>query len=136
MRIYFYSALLLAFSVLNFSSCSKSVSEKKKENPAEPYERFAAQRAYPDAVFDLKAFETLLQEEHLNIASQKKFSSLSWVLEGPTNIGGRITCLAVSPTRVQAFIRQQTQDRPGSPYLIAKAVYTLVLLVLIPTTVI
>jgi len=96
MRVYFYPVLVLAF--LTFSFCSKSLSEKKKENPAEPFERFAEQRAYPDAVFDLKAFETLLEEEHSKISNQKQFSALTWVLEGPTNIGGRITCLAVSPT--------------------------------------
>lgn len=98
MRVHSYYFPLLSLLAFTFSFCSKSVSEKKKENPAEPYERFAEQRAYPDAAFDLKAFESLLQEEQLNIASQKHFSSLNWVLEGPTNLGGRITCLAVSAT--------------------------------------
>lgn len=96
MRVNFYPVLALAF--LTFSFCSKSLSEKKKENPAEPFDRFAEQRAYPDAVFDLKAFETILHEAQSKISNQKQFSTLNWVLEGPTNIGGRITCLAVSPT--------------------------------------
>ncbi len=96
MRFSFYPFLLL--SCFTFSFCSDLQIKNKHENPAAPYDRFAEQRAYPEAVFDLRAFETLLEQEQVKISNQKQFSNLNWVLEGPTNIGGRITCLAVSPT--------------------------------------
>ena len=78
--------------------------EKEEGNPAAPYDLFAQTRAYPDAVFDVKAFEDVM----ISASSQNKTTNVSsfgtWQIEGPTNIGGRITCVAVSPTNSNVIL--------------------------------
>ncbi len=88
-------AAILAFSALKFNWFN---SEKKEGNPAKPYDYFSQVRSYPDKQMDVKAFEEAL---YAATAQNKNASALTfgnWQLEGPTNIGGRITCMAVSPT--------------------------------------
>lgn len=72
--------------------------EKERENPAQPYDYFAETRSYPDKVFDVKAFESVCKEALLQNQNSKINASSLWKIEGPNNIGGRITCMAVSPT--------------------------------------
>ena len=72
--------------------------QQKEKNPAAPFERFAEMRAYPDAHFDLRAFDQVLQDAFLQNKNNSATTAGTWQLEGPSNIGGRITCLAVSPT--------------------------------------
>ncbi len=71
--------------------------ERSAENPAKPFDRFADMRTWPDAQFDSKAFNEVLTNA-FNYSKGTQASAASWQLEGPTNIGGRITCMAVSPT--------------------------------------
>jgi photosystem II stability/assembly factor-like uncharacterized protein len=73
-------------------------SDKKVKNPAKPYDFFAESRAYPDNMFDLKAFEAVRSEAMLQNQNFRSASPILWQQEGPHNIGGRITCMAVSPT--------------------------------------
>ena len=72
--------------------------ESESQNPAQPYDFFAETRSYPDNVFDLKAFEAVHNEAFLQMQNSRSQSPTLWQQEGPNNIGGRITCMAVSPT--------------------------------------
>ena len=72
--------------------------ESESENPAQPYDFFAETRSYPDNVFDLKAFEAVHNEAFLQMQNSRSQSPTLWQQEGPYNIGGRISCMAVSPT--------------------------------------
>lgn len=64
-----------------------------------PYEYFEMARNYPDFTMDTKAFHKALGECYADMRKQAKANPFSgtWVQEGPTNIGGRIVCLAVHP---------------------------------------
>lgn len=71
---------------------------KKTKNPARPYDFFAESRSYPDNTFDLKAFDAVRKKAFLENQNLRTASPTLWQQEGPHNIGGRITCMAVSPT--------------------------------------
>ena len=105
-KIFFISTLAASIAILGACYVFNSGFKKEKEegNPAAPYDLFAQTRAYPDAVFDVKAFEDVMT----SASSQNKNSNASsfgtWQIEGPTNIGGRITCVAVSPTNSNVIL--------------------------------
>jgi photosystem II stability/assembly factor-like uncharacterized protein len=97
------SIVVLTSMVLFTTACvyfiSTSFSKKVEiENPAQPYEFFAEIRSYPDKVFDLKAYELAIKEASNQNQMLRTSSPNLWQIEGPNNIGGRITCMAVSPT--------------------------------------
>ena len=73
-------------------------SKKEVENKEAPYEYFAFMRSYPDKEFDLKAYNAMLDETSKQNYAARSNMPLSWNNEGPTNIGGRITALAIHPT--------------------------------------
>jgi photosystem II stability/assembly factor-like uncharacterized protein len=94
-----FGSLITASLITGLVFVSKQTTSLKKEkNPAAPFERFAEMRAYPDAQFDHRAFEQVLQDAFLQNKNSSSTIAGNWQLEGPSNIGGRITCLAVSPT--------------------------------------
>ncbi|MGE0568226.1 MAG: T9SS type A sorting domain-containing protein [Bacteroidia bacterium] len=95
----FLLGLSLTASIVYFSRTDE---KKREENPAKPYEHFAEMRSYPELTFDIKAYENVLLAN-----SQQKTSMAAtagtWQVEGPHNIGGRITCLAVHPTNTNVI---------------------------------
>ena len=105
MRKYFPAVflLLLAGSVFIFLSVRKnSVSEAAgdKEDLLAPSEHFFMVRSYPDTVFDYRGYEQSLQRAKQANAIQRSAeirSSISWITEGPRNIGGRVNVIAVHP---------------------------------------
>ncbi len=102
----FYTPLLViipAFTLVLFAAL-KGKTEKPAENPSKPIEHFTEVRAWPDKVFDLKAYEEMLQSNSLAMKSSSAQSPGVWQLEGPTNIGGRITCVAASPTNSNVIL--------------------------------
>ena len=76
----------------------------KENKPSEhedreaPFEYFALMRSFPDASLDMNAYNQMLNNAALDFSQAKSSSTLSWQQEGPTNIGGRVTCLKIHPT--------------------------------------
>jgi len=71
------------------------------EDLYEPYDFLFHQRSYPDTVFDFKAYLDVMHgiSKQLNNTPNARLASTgSWNLEGPSNIGGRINCVACVPT--------------------------------------
>lgn len=65
-----------------------------------PYVYYEMARNYPDFTVDMKAFNKAVSECYADMRKQAKTNLFDddWTQEGPTNIGGRIVCLAVHPT--------------------------------------
>lgn len=70
------------------------------EKLATPAEHFAFMRSYPDKSLDYRAYNKMLTDNAVSVNSSiaKTAASANWQLEGPTNIGGRITAFAIHPT--------------------------------------
>ena len=110
MRKIFFPAFTLAVLSLFFSlriTHSPDTKKSHAENPDEkmrPSDHFFMQRSYPDAVFDIRAFERSMKES--NSMHKTSISSLNfpWQLQGPGNIGGRINAIAVHPSNNQIIL--------------------------------
>lgn len=63
-----------------------------------PNDQFSLQRSYPDAHFDLKAFEKALLEARQMDAQRITGFDSEWTVQGPGNIGARINTIAIHPT--------------------------------------
>ncbi len=73
---------------------------KEHEAPGEPAFKFMMQRLSPDGNFDQTAFRRAM-EQAASMAALRggpKGFDAAWESEGPTNVGGRITCLVADPT--------------------------------------
>ncbi len=66
-----------------------------------PADHFFLQRAYPDASFDIKAYETALQSVRNQQLQRSGPFDHAWVQQGPGNIGARVNAIAVHPTNEQ-----------------------------------
>ncbi len=105
MKKYLFAAVLSSIVLFSFKEFKISVApsahtEKEHENPAEPNEWFFTQRSSPGQNFDYIAFEKAMNQVQASIYQRggaPTGSSEPWLLEGPTNIGGRITCIAIHP---------------------------------------
>lgn len=117
-----YSYLPVCLSLLLFScTASKEKQEEKStdiEEKARPFDFFAFQRSYPDAVFDWQGWHRTLQRLRADEKWQEESSAIrqkgapsaqkttldacagnttAWTLQGPGNVGGRCNTLAVQP---------------------------------------
>lgn len=77
--------------------------EEEGEDMARPAEHFAFMRSYPDLNLDYRAYSKMLSDNvsevsNSNFLSKSAASATNWQLEGPINIGGRITAFAIHPT--------------------------------------
>lgn len=74
--------------------------ENKESSKMAPFDYFEMARNYPDFTMDSKAFNKAVGECYADMRKQAKTNPFmgEWKQEGPTNIGGRIVCLAVHPT--------------------------------------
>jgi photosystem II stability/assembly factor-like uncharacterized protein len=82
-----------------FSDELNERTQELKRNKFAPYEYFQMMRNYPEFNLDEKGFRQAL----IQLQSKQQFAksgelNRSWTIEGPTNIGGCITCVAVHPT--------------------------------------
>ena len=76
----------------------KETKHSEHEDHEAPFEHFAFMRSFPDASLDMAAYNQMLNNATFDFSQAKTSSTLSWQQEGPTNIGGRITCLKIHPT--------------------------------------
>lgn len=76
----------------------KDTEHTEHEDHEAPFEHFAFMRSFPDASLDMAAYNQMLNNATFDFSQAKTSSTLSWQQEGPTNIGGRITCLKIHPT--------------------------------------
>jgi hypothetical protein len=76
----------------------KDTNHKEHDDHEAPFEHFALIRSFPDASLDMAAYNQMLNYATFDFSQAKSSSTLSWQQEGPTNIGGRITCLKIHPT--------------------------------------
>ena len=67
------------------------------EEKHEPFDHFYFQRSYPDLQMDYVAFNAAFKKIREHQRVQKTSMSGQWLLEGPTNIGGRINAIEVHP---------------------------------------
>jgi photosystem II stability/assembly factor-like uncharacterized protein len=106
-KLFLLSSVAVALSVCCAAFAfrdPKEPREEGEENPAAPYEFFAQTRAYPDAALDTKAFEDVMSSASAQNRNASTNTNGNWQIEGPTNIGGRITCVAVSPTNTNVIL--------------------------------
>lgn len=95
--IYTLASILIAAGA--FLATKKYTKHKEEKDPLAPYEHFAQMRAYPELTMDMKAYEQVISNAYLQGRGNSNASTFgNWQIEGPNNIGGRITCMAVSPT--------------------------------------
>ena len=90
--------LICCSSILLFNSKS-DISEKESDN-LQAEEFYFCQRNWPDAP-DMKGYMQSMDDVKLKLSNQTSRSATNWSVEGPTNIGGRINCMAVSKTNSQ-----------------------------------
>jgi len=97
--ILFFAILIIGISTVVILFPYKSSQAKtKKIGENSPSEFFNFMRSYPDDKVDVQAFKNVYQNEQASLLRNKTASMISWVNEGPTNIGGRITAYAIHPT--------------------------------------
>ncbi len=103
MKKYLFAAAFASIVLFSFKEFKISIPEKETEteNPAEPNEWFFTQRSSPGQNFDFAAYEKVINQIQNGLSLRGGAplgTSEPWLLEGPTNIGGRITCIAIHPT--------------------------------------
>ena len=101
----FFSFLLI--TILSFPLFSQESNDCKEYlSPTElfnikqaPYENAFSIRNYPNFELGYPAFEHALSDAKAQFNSRSTTPyNLSWLTEGPYNIGGRINCIAIHPT--------------------------------------
>ncbi|MCF8371122.1 MAG: T9SS type A sorting domain-containing protein [Bacteroidales bacterium] len=76
-----------------------SLANQKLIHKNKPSDFFFHQRAYPDSSIDIKAYKDGLNQVRNDIEKKNSMypSQISWLSEGPGNIGGRINEIIVHP---------------------------------------
>ena len=91
--------ILCLFFFIFIVSCKQG---KQGAGLYEPSDWFSFQRSYPDQYLDLKAYKEALVSAANTNNTLRNMSvggwNASWTLEGPTNTGGRINCVAIHPS--------------------------------------
>lgn len=101
--MFFVNKILLSFFVITFLlvSCDTDIFKKKPKQDY-PGEYMYNQRAFPENYINKSAIaEAIIQTR--TAKNQKLPNTGSWTLEGPINIGGRITDIAISPIDENVF---------------------------------
>jgi photosystem II stability/assembly factor-like uncharacterized protein len=91
---YFGFALIFLFSCAENNQATKESAKRLSDyGPADHlWERWT----YPNETFDVAYFDKVIEDVKLQML-QKGGNDVSWRVEGPTNIGGRINCVALNP---------------------------------------
>ena len=96
---YIFLTLILSIIICLVPFFLKENFEKEHdENREIPNEYFSFMRSYPDNSLDIQAFNQMLNLASMDLNQSKSSSTISWQQEGPTNIGGRISCFKIHPT--------------------------------------
>lgn len=114
-KIHFFSlaiglcaTFLLLSPLLKPSDSNQVVSsgQARLQDKMAPALQFEMRRAYPDMQIDLDAFEQALEEARSQSkkASSSGLTTTPWILEGPTNIGGRINAIAQDPNNPNTIL--------------------------------
>ena len=96
---------LSAFVALSFVVITKFDCQYESENESanlDAQEFYFCQRNWPDAP-DAKAMNAAMMDVKSKLNSQPSRSTVNWTCEGPTNIGGRINCMAISKQHTQVM---------------------------------
>lgn len=75
---------------------------ESKEPKMEPNDWLAKQKLYPNTAFNYEHYLNALQQAQA-LQQSSLLRNISWQLAGPTNIGGRITDLAIHPSNPQTW---------------------------------
>lgn len=97
----FIAATLLCFWVMQegFLICPPPEKETA-ERPEEPYEMLLGRQMLPDGTFDLNGYRQMMALAQRDLALRGTGpvgSDRAWEVEGPYNIGGRITTICIHP---------------------------------------
>lgn len=82
-------------------SVDKEKTISKLDDKMAPSDHLFLQRAYPNDAPSLKQMDKvrkITQAQAKNKSADKSFDNTPWTQEGPTNIGGRMNCVAPHPT--------------------------------------
>lgn len=72
------------------------------DKSSKPNELYLEAKNYPDTISNEQAYREAMKEMHRDYTENKTSArTLSWTSYGPTNIGGRITSMAVNPQNQQ-----------------------------------
>lgn len=81
-------------------SCTGNVKELKERGKQYgeygPAEHIWERWTYPNESFDIAYFDKVMANAESQM-NQKNSTNVHWRIEGPTNIGGRINCIALNP---------------------------------------
>lgn len=95
------ASFYLLFVATVLASCSdQNCSERLEGNDKfEPYLYMHQIRSYPDQKLDMSEFDRVMKKAqyHRDHQTTGKSTNIPWTQEGPTNIGGRLNCVAVHP---------------------------------------
>jgi len=97
---------LAFFALIVCFACNTNTPELEQEKIKEPNEWFFQQRAYPFDRINYKVFNEefhRLQDQRRTRLESRKASKNDWKLVGPTNIGGRVTDIALNPDNPNIF---------------------------------
>jgi photosystem II stability/assembly factor-like uncharacterized protein len=95
-----FAGVLLLISSLQ-PPPAPAMTQKKGSGPCGPAEWYYLTRTNPGETFDTKAYKEALQQAASATKSGAPGTNAPWTLEGPTNINGRINCIAVHPQNNQ-----------------------------------
>lgn len=73
-------------------------------NSLKPYEHYFLGRDFPVLIPDVAAYKQVLVNETNKNRLFKTSSSALWQMEGPNNIGGRITAIAIHPSSLSTIL--------------------------------
>jgi len=103
MRQIKYFGIVMVFLV----SCSgndKAVKQSGKQfNEYGPAEHLWERWTYPNESFDVAYFDKVMDAAKAQ-TYQKNSVDVNWRIEGPTNIGGRINCIALNPDNEEEIL--------------------------------
>lgn len=74
--------------------------DNKLDSKYEPFMFMHSQRSYPDPHLDFDEFDRVMKKAAFhaqNTSATAKSTNTPWTQQGPTNIGGRLNCVAVHP---------------------------------------
>lgn len=102
------SALAGLLILPDYAPISIQTPQKELENPAEPYDWLMLQRSWPDASLDVEAYTASMRQAYAQAKNARSASTVSWTLEGPGNIGGRMNCIAIDSSNPQLMYAGST----------------------------
>ncbi len=92
-------SIIVVFMVSKAKLKTNKFSVQKIEKKHQPYDYFFFSRNYPDYKMDVKAYKQSVNTIANTIRNNKGLDEIpTWLLEGPTNTGGRINKVVVHPT--------------------------------------